>query len=112
MTTDPAADQSPRFGLKASVIQQITAVFAKYPAIESVILYGSRAKGTYRNGSDIDLTFTDADLEADVLYRVDTELDDLLLPYSFDLSLLKEIENPKLLKHIQRAGITFYQRQK
>lgn len=110
--TPETADQAPRFGLKASVIQQITAVFAKYPTIETAILYGSRAKGTYRNGSDIDLTFTGDDLEADVLYRVDTELDDLLLPYSFDLSLLKEIENPNLLEHIQRVGITFYQRKK
>jgi predicted nucleotidyltransferase len=103
-------DKPLRFGLKESVIQQIVGVFAQHPTIEKVILYGSRAKGTYRNGSDIDLTFTGADLEAEVLYRVDTELDDLLLPYSFDLSLLKEIENPKLLEHIQRVGVNFYER--
>ena len=45
-----------KYGLKESYIQQIQFVFAEYPAIEKVILYGSRAKGNYRNGSDIDLT--------------------------------------------------------
>jgi predicted nucleotidyltransferase len=101
---------TPRFGLAAHVIQAITEVFARHPAIESVILYGSRAKGTYRNGSDIDLTLLGTNLEADTLYRVDRELDDLLLPYTFDLSLFKEIDNPNLLDHIRRVGVNFYER--
>ena len=98
------------YGLNATVIQKIQTVFAHYPSIETALLYGSRAMGTYHNGSDIDLTFLGKTLTADVLYRLDDELDDLLLAYSFDLSLHQEIDNPSLLDHIQRVGRVFYQK--
>ncbi|MBS0626813.1 MAG: nucleotidyltransferase domain-containing protein, partial [Verrucomicrobia bacterium] len=44
-----------RYGLNELTIQKITDVFTKFPSIEKVVLYGSRAKGNYKNGSDIDL---------------------------------------------------------
>jgi predicted nucleotidyltransferase len=47
-----------QFGLKPSTIECINQVFAQYPEIEQAVLYGSRAKGNYRRGSDIDLTVT------------------------------------------------------
>ncbi|MDW8104452.1 MAG: nucleotidyltransferase domain-containing protein [Armatimonadota bacterium] len=101
-----------RFGLKESTIEQIRAVLAKYPQVQKAILYGSRAKGTYKNGSDIDLTLVGGeDLTLQVLYRIADELDDLLLPYLFDLSLLSHIRDPDLLEHIERVGVTFYERQ-
>lgn len=45
-----------KFGLKDETIEHVHDVFSRFPQIEEVIIYGSRAKGTYRNGSDIDLT--------------------------------------------------------
>jgi len=44
------------YGLRKNIIEKMDTVFAKYPQIEKVILYGSRAKGCFQNGSDIDLT--------------------------------------------------------
>lgn len=102
---------TPMFGLKPATIQKITAVFAQHPDIETAILYGSRAKGTYRNGSDIDLTLQGDQLKTTTLYQVERELDDLLLPYTIDISLYREIGNPNLLEHIRRLGVVFYQRQ-
>ncbi|HIP47690.1 MAG TPA: restriction endonuclease subunit S [Lutibacter sp.] len=96
------------YGLKDKHIKAINSVFSKYPQIEKAILYGSRAKGNYRNGSDIDLTLVGNDLDLTTLFKIETKLDDLLLPYKMDLSILHKIENPDLVDHINRVGITFY----
>ena len=99
-----------KFGLSKQTLEKIEGVFAKHPEIEQVILYGSRARGHYKNGSDIDLTFVgNAALTHFSLNQVMDEIDDLLLPYSFDYSLLNQIEDPDLLAHIQNVGVLFYQ---
>lgn len=97
-----------RFGLEETTITQINAVFDKYPQIERVILYGSRAKGNYKPGSDIDLTLTGSDVNLSLIHKVELELDDLLLPYTFDLSAYHHLSNPDLLAHINRVGKVFY----
>lgn len=98
------------YGLKDKVIQEIGGVFSKYPQIEKAILYGSRAKGNYRNGSDIDLTLQGEGLTLTMLFRIETELDDLMLPYKIDLSNFHQIGNPDLVAHIERVGLVFYQK--
>ncbi|MBC8054424.1 MAG: nucleotidyltransferase domain-containing protein [Sphingobacteriaceae bacterium] len=99
-----------KFGLKEEVIEKINAVFNQFPQIEKVILYGSRAKGNYRNGSDIDLTLIGEGLNLDLLNKVDIKIDDLLLAYSFDISIYKQISNPDLVAHIERIGQVFYEK--
>ncbi len=100
-----------RFGLKEPIIQQICNVLSRYPQVEKAILYGSRAKGTYRNGSDIDLTLIGTeDLNWDVLHRIMDEIDDLLLPYAFDLSIFRHISDPDVIDHILRVGKVFYEK--
>jgi len=99
------------FGLKAETIERIRSVLAKYPQIDWAILYGSRAKGNYKPGSDIDLTFVGGPgLTFDSLTAILNDIDDLLLPYTFDLSILKEIEDPDVVDHIRRVGVVFYER--
>ena len=98
-----------RFGLQESTIARINSVFAHYPQIPQVRLYGSRAKGNYRNGSDIDLTIMGDALTYAQLLRIENEIDDLLLPYKVDLSLFRQIDNPALIDHIQRVGMVFYE---
>ncbi len=99
-----------KFGLKESIIQQIHSVLARYPQVGKAVLYGSRAKGNFRNGSDIDLTLHGGeDLTLKVLYRIMDEIDDLLLPYTFDLSIFGHISDPDVIDHIQRVGVTFYE---
>lgn len=103
-----------QYGLREEVIQQCQSVFAQFEAIEKVILYGSRAKGNYKTGSDIDLTIvlkvgTDkAQTSLSFLNRVSLALDDLDLIYTIDLSLFEHIGNPDLVDHIERVGIEFY----
>lgn len=96
------------YGLKDVHIKRIHAVFSSYNAIDKAILYGSRAIGNYRIGSDIDLSLVGNHLDFNVLLAIENELDDLLLPFKIDLSLLSNIENPDLIDHIKRVGIDFY----
>ena len=99
-------------GLSESVSQKIRAVLTRYPQVGKAVLYGSRAKGDYRNGSDIDLTLCGgADLTLSVRHRIAVELDDLLLPYMIDLSIFRDISDPDMVEHIQRVGTTLYERQ-
>lgn len=99
-------------GLSEQVIAQIHSVLRKHPQVRQAILYGSRAKGCYKPGSDIDLTLIGRDdLTLDVLYRISWELDDLLLPYTFDLSLFHQIDDPDVIEHIRRVGVLFYDRE-
>ena len=101
-----------KFGLKAEIIEQVNCIFAKYPQIKKAIIYGSRAKGNYKAGSDIDLSLIGEDLILSILYAVELEIDDLLLPYTFDISIFNQISNPDLIEHINRVGLAFYTMQK
>lgn len=104
------AKLAPQTGLTESAIAQIRGVLASYPAVERAVLYGSRAMGSYRKGSDIDLTLIGRQLTYRMLLNIDAEIDDLLLPYLFDLSLFSQIENPDLVEHIKRVRIVLYER--
>ncbi|MFO0360934.1 MAG: nucleotidyltransferase family protein [Flavobacteriales bacterium] len=97
-----------KYGLADKTITAIQGVFERYPHIEKAILYGSRAKGNFREGSDIDLTLVGAQLTVDELFRIDQELDDLMLPYMIDLSIKHQIKNEDLLEHIERVGCEFW----
>lgn len=101
-----------KYGLSDTTIQSICNVLARYPQVERAILYGSRAKGTYKNGSDIDLSLQGTrELTLDVLYRILNDIDDLQLPYTVDLSLFEDIHDPALLDHIRRRGQVFYEKE-
>ena len=95
-------------GLKPDIVNRINTVFAKHPQIEKVMLYGSRAMGNYKNGSDIDLVIMGSNIDVSLLNRIIDELDDLLLPYTIDLSLYSHLDNKDLIDHIRRVGADFY----
>lgn len=96
------------YGLSDQQIEKIQAVLAANPQIERAILYGSRAMGNYRSGSDIDLTLQGNQLSVALLLQINHQLDDLLLPWQIDLSIFDQIENTDLLDHISRVGLDFY----
>jgi len=98
------------FGLSSEVISRIREVFAENPAIEQVIIYGSRAKGNYRPASDIDLTVKGATVAWHDLQAIEQKIDDLLLPYKVDLSLFEHIDNENLIDHIKKVGRVFYEK--
>jgi predicted nucleotidyltransferase len=98
---------SNKFELSANTIEAIHSVFSKFPKIQKINVYGSRAKGNYREGSDIDIVLFAPDLSTSDLLKIETKLEDLMLPYKVDLSLFHQIENPDLIEHINRVGKDF-----
>ena len=99
-----------RYGLTPNILERIIDVFASISKVEEVIIYGSRAMGNYREGSDIDLVLKGHDLNVADLVKIGAELDNLDLPYRFDLLVFNKIENRDLLDHIDRVGETIYKR--
>jgi restriction endonuclease S subunit/predicted nucleotidyltransferase len=97
------------FGLDTTTLNKINSCFEKLPNIEKVILYGSRAKGNYKTGSDIDITLLGDNLTLNnSVYPLQELLDELYIAYKFDISIFIQLDNPKLIEHIQRAGKTLY----
>jgi predicted nucleotidyltransferase len=99
-----------KYGLKPVVIEQIKQVFAAHREIDQAILYGSRAKGTYQNASDIDLCLRGENLSLPLQFKIESELEDLLLPYKIDLSIFHQLDSPDLIDHINRVGVELYRR--
>jgi predicted nucleotidyltransferase len=95
----------PDTGLLKSDIDQILSVLKKQKKIRKVILFGSRAKGTFTPGSDIDLAISGIDLVTKDLLEILVGLDDLNLPYKFDVIIYERIKEKNLLEHINRVGV-------
>ena len=97
------------YGLPDRTLETLHSIFRKYPGIKQAVLYGSRAKGKYRRGSDIDLslkaddTFTRTDL-----LHVAGDFDDSDMPYFVDVSIYDKLSNPDLKAHIDRVGKVLY----
>lgn len=98
-------------GLTGETEDRIRSVLARFPGVEKAVLYGSRAKGNYKRGSDIDLTLFGDQLNNSTLADIDDKLDDLLLPYKIDISIFENISHSDLIDHIRRVGVVFYEKQ-
>ena len=97
-------------GLKDPQLEEIRAFARKHPSIEKIVVYGSRAKGNYRPGSDVDMVLVGKDLKLSDQLAFWNDLDDSYQPYFFDVAILHQIQNDSLLEHIQRVGKVIYQR--
>lgn len=101
-----------KFGIEEDDLQNIKAIFESEKQISEVILFGSRAKGNFSNGSDIDLALKGENLTLNNLLNLATALDELLLPYKFDLVIFSRIEESKLTEHIEKIGVILFNREK
>ncbi|OGT08941.1 MAG: hypothetical protein A2X78_00100 [Gammaproteobacteria bacterium GWE2_37_16] len=98
-----------KFGLNDQEIQQIQSVFAKYPAIHTVLVFGSRAINTFQPASDIDLALK-GDINFGLLAQVKGELEELPLPYFFDVVNYHDINTTEFKDQIDKHGKIFYLR--
>lgn len=97
-----------QYGIKEEYWRKLSEVFTNYPQIERVILYGSRVKGNYKPFSDIDITLVGESLTHRNLLQIMNDIDDLLLPYMFDISIFHDLRNEELIEHINRRGAEIY----
>ena len=99
-----AVREATNYGLSNRALDLLRGAFAAESRINTALIYGSRAKGNYRPGSDIDIALDALEMTYADCLRFATVLDDLMLPWRIDLSLLHQIDNPALLEHIDRVG--------
>ena len=98
-----------RFGLSETVIKELQDVFRRHANIEKVLIFGSRSKGNYRAGSDIDLAVIGRDVDYNLLLDIICEIEDLELLYSVDLLDYQKKKGTPIGDHIDRVGQIFYQ---
>ena len=98
-----------RFGLSDTVIKELQDVFRRHANIKKVLIFGSRSKGNYRAGSDIDLAVIGNDIEYNLLLSILCEIDDLELLYSVDLLDYQKKRGTPIGDHIDRVGQVFYE---
>lgn len=98
-------------GLPSLALTRIVAVLEHFPEVERAVLFGSRAKGTHKPGSDIDLALSGTALDWRTVGRLYDALDDLLLPYRFSLIVHDARLDPDVAAHIERVGIPIFHRQ-
>ncbi len=97
-------------GLPPGVQETLAAVLRRHPAVRRAVLFGSRAKGTAEASSDIDLAL-DGNLTEFQAEAIALELNDLPLPYVFDLKALADVTHAPLLEHIRRVGVVVFEAQ-
>jgi uncharacterized protein len=98
-----------KYGLSERTLKTLDSIFRMYPGIKEVVLYGSRAKGNYRAGSDIDITLKTTSVFCwNDLLRISANFEDSSLPYFVDVSIYDMLKNSDLTAHIDRVGKVLY----
>lgn len=99
------------FGLTKKDIELLNSAFEAYPEIEEVLVFGSRAMGNYKTGSDVDLAVKGADVSLRLISRLGALLnEELPLPYQFDVIDFATIDKPALTNHIVSFGQILFKR--
>lgn len=99
-----------KYGIEEEEWEKVFSVFSHFPHITKAILFGSRAKGTNKPFSDVDIALVGDALSLNDLLLLKNEIDDLLLPYEFDFCIYKDLKNAELKSHITRRGVDVYDR--
>ncbi len=99
-----------KFGLRETDIEKLIDMLASNSKISKIILFGSRAKGNFGEGADIDISLTGNNLNLDDIIDAKLETDQLNLPYKFDLVIYERIKENALKEHIDRVGIVLFDR--
>jgi predicted nucleotidyltransferase len=99
-----------KYGILIGDLSSIVSILSANPRIDRVILFGSRAKGNYYPGSDIDIAVKGQLLNLDDILESLSKIDKLSLPYRVDLVIYDRINEPDLISHIDRVGISLFER--
>jgi type I restriction enzyme, S subunit len=101
-----------KYGLTDQVIEEIISILENNPRVDEAVLFGSRAMGNYRPGSDIDLALKGKFLRYEDVLSISGKLSESSVPYKVDLVRYETISDPDLVEHIDRVGVAFYERWK
>ncbi|MFN7913313.1 MAG: restriction endonuclease subunit S [Bacteroidota bacterium] len=101
-----------KFGLEQHIIDKLIAVFEQHSKVDKALVFGSRAKGNYRNDSDIDIAIKGQDLNTDDIIAMSVAFEEKGITHKIDLINYETIKEPDLKDHINRVGIELYSRWK
>jgi len=87
----------------------IESILAKYEVVKKVYIFGSRAKGNFSSGSDVDLAIMNNGVTNNDLIRIKSDLDESNLPYFVDVVLYPLLDYAPLKNHIERVGKLIYE---
>lgn len=97
-----------KYGLPESDLKNVVSVLKKNPKIKKAILFGSRAKGNFSPGSDVDIALVGKHLSLNDILDANLEIDDLVLPWKFDLVIYDRIKEKALVEHINSVGVPLF----
>lgn len=97
-------------GLTEKQKKQIQKILMRYPAVESVRVFGSRAKGNFTKRSDLDLVAFGKSIDRFIVSEILLDFDDLDVPFRIELQNHNTIKNQQLKEHIKRVGVEFYRK--
>lgn len=98
------------YGLECEDFNNIISVIKRDNNISEAFLFGSRAKGNFRNGSDIDIALKGDQLSLQTIINLQIELEQLMLPHKIDIVIFDRIHETALIEHINRCGIQIYKK--
>ncbi|MDF1571958.1 MAG: nucleotidyltransferase domain-containing protein [Bacteroidales bacterium] len=105
-------NENRKYGLRETDVEKLIDILASNSKISKIILFGSRAKGNFREGADIDISLAGNNLNLDDIIDAKLETDQLNLPYKIDLVIYERIKENALKEHIDRVGIVLFDREK
>lgn len=103
-----ATTATDKFGLTKRDIECLYSILSKYPAIELVYVFGSRAKGNFKPGSDIDLAIMNAGITDEIIRSLKVDFEESTLPYMVDAINYSHLKSQQLKEHIDRVGVPFF----
>lgn len=98
------------FGLTARDLETITTILNSFSDVREVYIFGSRAKGTDKPGSDIDLAVMNEGVGLNTIMNIKSALTESTLPYNTDVVNYPTLENSDLKEHIDRVGKLIYKK--
>ena len=98
------------FGLVDRDMKTLQGIFKKYPDVKNVFVFGSRAKGTYKQGSDIDLAIMNEGVKDTFIRKMKSDFEDSSLPYTVDLVNYPTLKHSELKNHIDRVGVPLFRK--
>lgn len=104
-------DSERKYGILIKDLNNILDIVSRNIKVESVVLFGSRAKGNYENGSDMDIALKGEAISFNDILEISADIEDLWLPYRIDIVSYDMIDEIELRHHIDRVGISLYNRE-
>ncbi|MEJ6949641.1 nucleotidyltransferase domain-containing protein [Natronospora cellulosivora (SeqCode)] len=101
-----------KFGISEDIFRKIVGTIEKFPSIEQVYVFGSRARGDFSKGSDLDLALSGENITSKEVNLLQDALDNLNTIISIDIVNIDEIEKEKLSNNIKKEGVLIYDRKR